>query len=104
MESFVVEQVEEILSKWRGATVYIHLEVNPGAYWRNGQTTLVASHVKGNGPYRIFLQLDDGNGLIHVDDLTHMQIHADTMIATGYDEKDRLARTLEVSLHPFAMD
>jgi len=90
------------LAQWIGEAVYVHLEVNPGAYWRNGQANLQRVHVKGDGPYRVFLELA-GQGLIHIDEVTHMTVADDLVTCTGYDDSNRLARTLEVSRKPFSL-
>jgi len=91
------------LEQFEGQVLYIHLEVNRGAYHRNARVMLQAAHVRGDGPYRLFLNLDDGLGLIHVDDLTHMQLTNEMVICTGYDSSDRIARTIEISVVPFSM-
>lgn len=96
------EVVERQLQAFVGQTIFVHLEVNPGAYWRNGSGQLRAVHVNGDGSYRVFLELDTA-GLIHVDDLTHMQVDAEMVICTGYDSHDRIARTVEVRTQPFPM-
>jgi hypothetical protein len=88
--------------------VYLHFEVNPGGYWRNGKSVLKAIHVKGEGPYRAFLRLmseiSGGEpGLIQVNDVTHMELGDEYLILTGYDDKGRIAQTIEVSLSPFAV-
>lgn len=93
--------VANALDAWRGRRVYIHLEVNPGAYWRNGGGRLEAAYVRGDGPHRIFLRID--GGLIQVDGLTHMALADGLVICTGYDDVERLARTVEVGLEPFAL-
>ena len=102
MEPLHPERLRAHLEQLVGNTVYIHLEVNPGAYWRNGQAILHAAHVRGEHDYRVFLELDAGLGLIQVDQLTHMQLAEDQVICTGYDEHERLARTVEISRKPFA--
>lgn len=104
MDVFAAPAVDRRLREWTGRAIFIHLEVNPGAYWRNGKAVLSQGYVRGAGPYRVFLKLDDGVSLIQVDDLTHMQITEDALILIGYDEQQRLARTIEVSERPFAMN
>ncbi|MCI0183912.1 MAG: DUF1806 family protein [Acidibacillus sp.] len=96
-------ELQEALTRWGGQLVYVHLEVNPGAYWRNGKAVLDAAFVRGSGTFRVFLQLDGEQGLIQVDQLTHMQLTDDQVICIGYDQQSRLSRTLEVSLTPFKM-
>ncbi|MCY0875831.1 MAG: DUF1806 family protein [Firmicutes bacterium] len=103
MERLQASVVANRLQDWTGQRVYVHLEVNPGAYWRNGSAVLSRGHVKGDGSYRVYLELDDGSGMIHVDDLTHMEVTDDMLIVIGFDDIERLARTLEVSLRPFPM-
>lgn len=103
MEQLNPNVVEHQLQQWVNRLVYVHLEVNPGAYWRNGSAVLTSVHVKGSGHFRVFLEFDGGRGLIHVDDLTHMSVDEQMVICTGYDNQDRLARTIEVSLQPFPM-
>lgn len=97
------EAAAAALHAWTGRDVFIHLEVNPGAYWRNGRARLARAHIKGDGPYRVYLELDEGQGLIHIDDVTHLQVEPELVIFTAYDDLDRIARTLEVSLRPFAV-
>jgi Protein of unknown function (DUF1806) len=103
MNPFDVKCVRDALSRWLGQNVYVHLEVNPGAYWRNGYAELTGVHVKGDGPYRLFLEFSQSTGLIQVDDLTHMSITETQVICSGYDEQHRLARSVEVSCLPFSM-
>lgn len=103
MVSLNPSQVVQHLSGWYGEQVYIHLEVNRGGYWRNGNAHLTKAHVKGDGPYRVFLELNDSSGLIQLDDVTHMSLTSDLVICTGYDEQGRLARTVEVGRRPFAV-
>lgn len=96
-------QVQRQLEQWIGQDVFVHLEVNPGAYWRNGRASLTRVHVKGSGPYRLFLELDGASGLIQVDELTHMEVTDAIVICTGYDQEQRIARCIEVSRQLFAM-
>ena len=100
MEPIEAQKVGKQLESWLNSEVFVHLEVNPGAYWRSGKGKLKRVHVKGDGPFRVFLEFEDA-GLIHVDDLTHMQVDGDMVICTGYDHHDRIARTLEVSTRAF---
>ncbi len=91
------------VQQWKGKDVYIHIEINPGGYFRNGKASLDEVYVKGNNTYRIYLELDQKQSIIHVDDLTHMSIEDDLVIITAYDDFQRLARTLEISLKPFTI-
>jgi Protein of unknown function (DUF1806) len=103
MEPILASLLQKKLQQWLGKVVYIHFEVNPGGYFRNGKATLYAAHVKGNDPFRVFLELDQQQAIIQVDDLTHMHIEDEMVIVTGYDSHDRLARTLEICTQPFRM-
>jgi len=47
------------------------------------------------------LEFDNDHAIIQLDNLTHMSISEDLVIVTGYDEFDRLARTVEIGLTPF---
>jgi hypothetical protein len=89
------------LQQWIGKDLYIHIEVNPGGYFRNGKASLHNVHIKGHGSFRVFLELDQQQSIIHVDTLTHMTITDEQVILIGFDTHDRLARTLEISSRPF---
>jgi hypothetical protein len=97
------ETVLRQLEQWKGKDVYIHLEVNPEAYIRNAKVELIEAHVKGDGPYRVFLELGQERGLIQINGITHMSVDENMVICTGYDDQNRLAQTLEVSIKPFSM-
>ncbi|MCF8564010.1 YojF family protein [Alicyclobacillus tolerans] len=103
MQALDPKRVQIALEHWLGRAVYVHLEVNPGAYWRNGTAVLSAVHVRGGGPHRVFLEFAEPAGLIHIDDVTHMVIEEHLVVCTGFDDRDRLARTLEISDCPFSM-
>lgn len=102
MEALQPDRVLAGFERWLGQTVHVHLEVNPGAYWRNGSGILTQAHVKGDGPFRVFLEFIEG-GLIQVDDLTHMDIHDNIVLCIAFDNQDRLARLIEVSPSPFRL-
>ncbi|MFC3885509.1 DUF1806 family protein [Bacillus songklensis] len=101
MEPISSELLLTKLQQWIGKNIYIHIEINPGGYFRNGKALLDRVHIKGHGSFRVFLELDQHQSIIHVDDLTHMSIADELVIVTGYDTYDRLARTLEISSRPF---
>ncbi|HSU79843.1 MAG TPA: DUF1806 family protein [Candidatus Angelobacter sp.] len=104
MEKLVPNLLLKNLQVWLGQLVYIHFEVNPGGYFRNGKALLNEVHVKGEGSnFRVYLELDEKDSIIHVDQLTHMSITEGQIILMGYDEHHRLARTLEISSEPFSM-
>lgn len=101
MELLQKEVVLEALQQFIGKHAYMHVEVNPGAYLRNSKVQISSVYVLGDNPYRIFLQFDGGQALLQMDNVTHMLVTQDIVIATGYDEYGRLARTIEISLTPF---
>jgi len=101
MEPISHEQLHGALYEWLGLKVYIHFEINPGGYFRNGKALLSNVHIRGEGPYRVFLEFEEDRGIIQLDNLTHMSINEDFVIITGYDDFKRLARTVEISLTPF---
>lgn len=103
MEPIQPGAVATAVAKLQNKPVFIHLEVNPGAYWRNGQAALRSLHLKGEDPYRVFLELDEGHGLIQVNDVTHMELSDSMVILTGYDDKGRIAQTVEISLSPLTL-
>lgn len=102
MERIDEKRVQAAIQPLVGGTVYIHFEVNPSGYWRNGSATLDAFHLKGDGPYRVFLAMNDGAGLIQLNALTHMTVEDNTLILAGYDDKDRISELIEVRATPFA--
>jgi hypothetical protein len=91
------------LQQWLGINIYLHIEINPGGYYRNGKATLSNVHVKGDRSFRVFLEMDQQQSIIQVDDLTHMSISEELVVISGYDHVDRLARTLEISSNPFVL-
>ncbi len=101
MELMQKEVVLEALQQFIGKSAYLHMEVNPGAYLRNSKVRISDVHVLGDNPFRIYLQLDDGQALLQMDNVTHMLITQEMVITTGYDEYGRLARTIEVAMTPF---
>ncbi|WP_088105999.1 DUF1806 family protein [Halalkalibacter urbisdiaboli] len=101
MEEISRDLLLKKLQHWIGTNIYVHIEVNPGGYFRNGKASLHQVHVKGEQSIRVFLELDEQASIIHVDHLTHMRLADDLVIVTAYDEHGRLARTLEVSSRPF---
>jgi len=101
MELLNANRVLAILSDWVGQPVWLHVEVNPGAYWRGAAGTLAAVHVKGDGPFRLYVEVSDG--LIQVDELTHMDLTEGLVVVIGFGDSDRLARTLEISKQPLLL-
>ncbi|MCY0901433.1 MAG: DUF1806 family protein [Firmicutes bacterium] len=101
MELLNASRVLTVLSGWVGQPVWVHVEVNPGAYWRGAAGTLRTVHIKGDGPFRMYVEVADG--LIQVDDLTHMDLADGLVVVIGFGDSDRLARTLEISTQPLAL-
>ncbi|WP_067718909.1 DUF1806 family protein [Ferroacidibacillus organovorans] len=86
-----------------GTPVFLHMEVNPGAYIRNAMVTLERYHVRGQGVYRIYLQFADQQGILHMDDVTEARVEDGRVLFVGYDEMERIARTLVISSQPLSM-
>ncbi|KKI94057.1 hypothetical protein WQ54_00490 [Bacillus sp. SA1-12] len=97
------EALLEKLRQWIGRKIYLHHEVNPGGYFRNGKATLFDVHVKGDQIYRVYLELDQQQSIIQVDGLTHMMLSEELVVISSFDHVDRLARTLEISTSPFSI-
>lgn len=86
-----------------GNLVFLHMEVNPGAYIRNAAVKLERYHVRGDGVYRVYLEFADRQGILHMDDVTEARVEEGRVLFVGYDERERLARTLVISLQPLSM-
>jgi hypothetical protein len=100
MERLIPKVVLDAFEHWANRHVYVHLETNPVSYWRNGRILLTTAHVKGQGPYRLFLEFDHKAGLIQVGELTHMKLQQGRIALVGYDKQQRIAQTIEVSETP----
>ena len=109
-------EVQTVLDKWTDQPLYLHLEttngayaalqsesaVPVGAYIRNGQISYLRGTVKGDGPYRVGLKME--NGWIYAEGLTDWEIDdVGRLLLAGHDGEGRLAVALELSLVPFSM-
>ena len=103
MVPIISQSLLDKLKQWIGTNIYIHFEINPGGYYRNGKAILTDVHVKGDHSFRVFLELDQQQSIIQMDDVTHMLISDELVVISGYDHVDRLARTIEVSSQPFSL-
>jgi len=94
-------EIMDWLERFRGTTVYLHVEVTPGAFVRNAKTDIAAVHAAGDGPFRVALELPD-RGWIRVEGLTHGLLDEQgRLLLAGHDELGRLTTALQLSREPF---
>lgn len=118
MEPIVPEAVQSRLEQFVGQTVYLHLETTNGAYtegsmgasiegargafMRNVAVRFGRALIKGVGPYRVGLQMDQG--WIYAEGLTEWEVDVKgRLLLAGHDKEGRLTVALELSLTPFPM-
>jgi len=91
------EELAELLRGFEGGTVFLHVEVTPGAFVRNVKAEILKSHVAGEGMYRVALQLPE-DGWIRAEGLTHAVVDEEgRLIIASHDELGRLTVALEIS-------
>ncbi len=117
MEPIHAPDVDAALQRYVGRTVYLHLETTNGAYAgqgvtgeaapmavcafvRNAAVRIEKAALKGSGPYRAGLQMEQG--WIYADGLTHWEIDGQgRLLLAGHDPEGRLAVALQLSDTPF---
>ncbi|MBX6353766.1 MAG: YojF family protein [Thermoflavifilum sp.] len=114
MEAIRKEAVQEMLDRFRGQEVYLHLETTNGAYAahrgenplavcayiRNGRIRYHRGLITGQGPYRVGLRTEDG--WVYAEGLTDYEIDKEgRLLLAGHDPEGRLAIALELSATPF---
>lgn len=114
MQIIKTSAVQSELDKRAKADVYVHLETTTGSYTimgpekrppviafiRNAQVSYTRGSIKGAGPYRVGLKLD--NGWVYADGLTHYEVNErDELLMAGYDPEGQLTVALQVSRAPF---
>ena len=97
------DRLEAALKLFEDHKVYFHLEVNPGAYYRNAVGHVDTIYVRGEGPFRLFISMKEPEGLIQIDQVTHCEIDPERVFVIGYDDQQRLARMVAISFQPFSM-
>ncbi|MNI47708.1 hypothetical protein D3C73_1022400 [compost metagenome] len=101
MQPIHLEQLRPVLQSFEGKEVYVHTEVNPGAFLRNIRVEVERAYISGEGTYRLALRLR-GNGWIRTEQITHFNIDAGGRVfAAGYDEHYRITTLLQIGLLPF---
>jgi hypothetical protein len=118
MKPIEAEEVQELLQSFVGKDVYLHLETTNGAYAaegrggtrqmavcayiRNGRVRFDRAAIKGTGPYRVGLQMEQG--WIYAEGLTDWELDSlGRLLLAGHDPEGKLAVALELSLTPFVV-
>lgn len=109
-----VREVQSELDRRSGRSLYLHLETTTGSYTllgpekrppviafaRNVAIRYQRGTVRGAGPYRVGLKLDDG--WVYADGLTHMtQSERGELLMAGFDPNGNLTIALQLSETPF---
>ncbi len=102
------------LDRRLGQPQYLHLETTTGSYTkfgpekrspviafvRNARVTYSRGTVKGTGPYRVGLKLDDG--WVYADGLTDYEVNGrGELLLAGLDMEGQLTVALQLSATPF---
>lgn len=108
LRAIVPAEVEAALGRFAGRPVYMHLETTAGAYTEGGFGAFArnvpichrGAAVRGEGPYRVGLRLDQG--WIYAEGLTEWETDGDgRLLLAGRDDQDRLTVALQLSATPF---
>ncbi|WLR43344.1 YojF family protein [Bacillus carboniphilus] len=113
MEQIQSEELQTKISTYINKEVYVHLETTTGAYHnhqneenmtvvafiRNVKVFVQHVKVKGSGPYRVGLKMNDG--WVYAEGLTHWTIEKNQLLMAGLDKEGRLAIGLQLSETPF---
>lgn len=115
MKTIVREEVQSLLDYFVNKEVYIHLETTTGAYHahnneksmtvvafiRNAKVKYTLAKIKGKGPYRVGLKLEDG--WVYAEGLTDFTFdEQDRLLLAGHDHDGKLAIALQISKTPFS--
>ncbi|MDZ7801038.1 MAG: YojF family protein [Trueperaceae bacterium] len=114
MEPIDPSSVQEALDGLAGRDVYLHLETTTGTYSamgpdpvppcvafvRNARIRYDRGAVRGDGPYRVGLKMDEG--WVYGHGLTHAERPSPgRLLMAGYDDQGRLRMALQLSEAPF---
>jgi len=106
--------IQTELARKAGRDVYLHLETTTGSYTslapeptppciafvRNARIRYERGAVKGPGPYRVGLKIDDG--WVYGDGLTHAEVDDEgRLLMAGYDDQGRVRLAFQISETPF---
>jgi hypothetical protein len=108
LQPIVPDEVERRLGLLAGRPLYLHLETTAGAYAEAGFGAFVRNvpirfrqaAVRGEGPYRVGLRIEDG--WVYAEGLTEWTLDAgERLLLAGRDAEDRLTVALELAPTPF---
>ncbi|OLN24214.1 hypothetical protein BTO30_02050 [Domibacillus antri] len=114
MEPILPEKVQELIDRFAGEEIYLHLETtngayashfnekffSAGAYIRNAKLTYEHGKIVGDGPYRVGLKLEIG--WVYAEGLTHYGFDEDgRLLMAGHDFDGKLAVALQMGKTPF---
>ncbi|WP_243290745.1 YojF family protein [Bacillus sp. FJAT-47783] len=114
MKKINESEVQALLDRFVNKDVYVHLETTTGAYSahfneksltvvafiRNAKVKYSQAKIKGNGPYRIGLKIE--NGWVYAEGVTDFTFDEENrLLLAGYDHEGKLAIALQISETPF---
>ncbi|MDX8360108.1 MULTISPECIES: YojF family protein [Bacillaceae] len=114
MKPIEKENVQEVLDKLLNEKLFVHLETTTGAYAnhfdeknmtvaafiRNVPICFSQAKIKGPGPYRIGLKIEQG--WVYAEGITDWEINDQSQVLlAGHDKEGRLAISLQLSKQPF---
>jgi bacillithiol biosynthesis deacetylase BshB2 len=100
--------VEAALQGLLGRAVFLHLETTAGAYTeggfgafvRNARVHLRRAAIRGGGPYRAGLEIDEG--WVYAEGLTDWEVDAEgRVLMAGHDAQGRVTVVCELGERPF---
>ncbi|WAH35864.1 DUF1806 family protein [Alicyclobacillus dauci] len=103
MRELTIDEAKQWLQTRIGRTVYLHMESNPEGYIRNIPVHLRAVHIRGEGPYRVYVEWDNPQGILQVNDITDVYEDEAVLVFTAYDTQTRISHNLEISVQPLSM-
>ncbi|MGE6629736.1 YojF family protein [Bacillus sp. NPDC077027] len=116
MKPIQTEDVQVHLESLLNRPVYVHLETTTGsysahmneqnmtvvAYIRNANVVYSQAKIKGNGPYRIGLKIEDG--WVYAEGLTDYVVdEKGRLLMAGHLPDGKLAISLQISETPFTV-
>ncbi|MEJ8778508.1 YojF family protein [Pseudogracilibacillus sp. ICA-222130] len=114
MKAINKTEVQEMLDRFKGKEVYLHLEttngayashfgnkgVNVGAYIRNAKLTYTEGKIEGTPEsYRIGLKSE--LGWVYAEGLREWEIFEQKLLVAGHDAEGRLMVAFQLSETPF---
>lgn len=114
MEKVNAHHIQSMLNRLLNKEVYIHLETTTGAYSahnneknmtvvafiRNAKVKFSQAKIKGEGPYRVGLKIE--NGWVYAEGITDYEVDSQNrLLMAGHDHEGKLAIALQISETPF---